>query len=59
MRKLKKQIKLKRKENSLNEIILKQYEVLIPINLVDNMEHYYHTFLLNQSEENLNIFIFI
>ena len=30
-----------------NENILKQYEDLSPINLVDTVERYYHTFLPN------------
>ena len=38
-----------------NENILKQYEDLSPINLVDTFERYYHTFLPNQNKENLNI----
>ena len=38
-----------------NENILKQYEDLSPINLVDTVERYYHTFLPNQNKENLNI----
>ena len=45
----------KEKENSSNENILKQYEDLSPINLVDTVERYYHTFLPNQNKENLNI----
>ena len=40
---------------SSNENILKQYEDLSPINLVDTVERYYHTFLPNQNKENLNI----
>ena len=35
--------------------ILKQYEDLSPINLVDTVERYYHTFLPNQDKESLNI----
>ena len=42
------------KENSDNNI-LKQYEDLSPINLVDTVERYYHTFLPNQNKESLNI----
>ena len=38
-----------------NENILKQYEDLTPINLVDTIERYYHTLLPNQNKENLNI----
>ena len=40
--------------NSSNNI-LKQYEDLSPINLVDTVERYYHTFLPNQNKESLNI----
>ena len=42
------------KENSDNNI-LKQYEDLSPINLVDTVERYYHTFLPNQNKKSLNI----
>jgi len=42
-------------ENDSNTNILKQYEDLTPINLVDTVERYYHTFLPNQSKESLNI----
>ena len=40
--------------NSSNNI-LKQYEDLSPINLVDTVERYYHTFLPNQNKDSLNI----
>ena len=43
------------KENPPNNNILKQYEDLSPINLVDTVERYYHTFLPNQNKESLNI----
>ena len=42
-------------KSSSNENILKQYEDLSPISLVDTVERYYHTFLPNQNKENLNI----
>ena len=41
--------------NPKSENILKQYEDLTPINLVDTIERYYHTLLPNQNKENLNI----
>jgi hypothetical protein len=44
-------------ENDSNTNILKQYEDLTPINLVDTVERYYHTFLPNQSKESLNILL--
>ena len=48
--------KEKEEENNMSKInILKQYEDLSPINLVDTVERYYHTFLPNQNKENLNI----
>ena len=42
-------------ENPQKINILKQYEDLSPINLVDTVERYYHTFLPNQNKESLNI----
>ena len=46
----------KEEDNNLSKVnILKQYEDLSPINLVDTVERYYHTFLPNQNKENLNI----
>ena len=45
----------KEEKKESNENILKQYEDLSPINLVDTVERYYHTFLPNQNKENLNI----
>ena len=42
-------------ENPQKTNILKQYEDLSPINLVDTVERYYHTFLPNQDKESLNI----
>lgn len=42
-------------KSATNENILKQYEDLTPINLVDTIERYYHTLLQNQNKENLNI----
>ena len=44
-----------KEEIKSNENILKQYEDLSPINLVDTVERYYHTFLPNQNKDNLNI----
>ena len=34
---------------------MNQFENLTPINLVDSVEKYYHTFLKNQNKEYLNI----
>ena len=45
----------KEEKKESNENFLKQYEDLSPINLVDTVERYYHTFLPNQNKENLNI----
>ena len=44
-----------KEDKNTNVNILKQYEDLSPINLVDTVERYYHTFLPNQNRENLNI----
>ena len=42
-------------KNPSNNNILKQYEDLSPISLVDTVERYYHTFLPNQNKDSLNI----
>ena len=43
------------KDSITNNNILKQYEDLPPINLVDTVERYYHTFIPNQNKDSLNI----
>ena len=42
-------------EKTSENNILKKYEDLTPINLVDTVERYYHTFLPKQNRESLNI----
>ena len=42
-------------EKSSDNNILKKYEDLTPINLVDTMERYYHTFLPKQNTDSFNI----
>ena len=42
-------------EKTSESNILKKYEDLTPINLVDTVERYYHTFLPKQNRESLNI----
>ena len=42
-------------EKTSDNNILKKYEDLTPINLVDTMERYYHTFLPKQNTDSFNI----
>ena len=44
-----------KKEETKNENILKQYEDLSPIDLVDTFERYYHTFLPSFDKDSLRI----
>ena len=44
-----------KKDDSEKKNILKQYEDLSPIDLVDTMERYYHTFLPSSDKDFLNI----
>ena len=48
-------ISQKEEKKISDENVLNQFEDLTPINLVDFVEKYYHTFLKNQNKENLNI----
>ena len=43
------------KDTSKNENILKQYEDLSPLDLVDTIERYYHTFLPSSDKDSLHI----
>lgn len=45
----------KKEEDSIKENILKQYEDLSPIDLVDTLERYYHTFLPSSDKDSLHI----
>ena len=45
----------KEEKNVSEENVLNQFENLTPINLVDSVEKYYHTFLKNQNKEYFNI----
>ena len=45
----------KKEEDSKKENILKQYEDLSPIDLVDTLERYYHTFLPSSDKDSLHI----
>ena len=44
-----------KKEKSQEKNILKQYEDLNPIDLVDTLERYYHTFLPSFDKDSLRI----